>query len=205
MVKLNMLTDDFFAGESGQIPQKNSLYPIEIMYLQPGEPGLMPGKGENMVQFSHTRVISTVIRRKPFGTKILSIEKLVDPPFSSNFSHQKLDNPAFSSNFHSKNWTIHLSQAIFHSKNWTIHLSQVIFTPKIGQSTFLKQFFTPKIGLSTFLKQFSPQKSGYPAFSWNFSLETTDMQCLPGKVMTGMSIKEKNLKYKHKRRNQNDN
>jgi hypothetical protein len=190
MVKFSTLTDEFLTGKCERFSRINFFFPAGKLYLQPGEPGLMPGKGENLVQLSPSRVISTRNMQKTCETKILSIEKLADlifswnflhqksddPAFSSNFSLQKLDNPPFSSNFHIKNWTIHLSQAIFHIKNWTIHLSQAIFTPKIGRSSFLKQFLTPKIGQSTFPKQFSHQKSDNPPFSSNFHSKNRSIQ-----------------------------
>jgi hypothetical protein len=53
----------------------------------------------------------------------LSLKKLEDPAFSSNFSHQKLDDPPFSRNFHTKNRTIQLSQGMFHTENRSIHPS----------------------------------------------------------------------------------
>jgi hypothetical protein len=233
MVNFNTLTDEFLAGKCERFSRINFFFPAGKLYLQPGEPGLMPGKGENLVQLSPSRVISTRNMQKTCETKILSIEKLADlifswnflhqksddPAFSSNFSLQKLDNPPFSSNFHIKNRTIHLSQAIFHIKNWTIHLSQAIFHIKNWTIHLSQAIFTPKIGRSSFLKQFSLQKSLDPAFSSNFHSKNRAIQlshgifhwklpicrCLPGKVMTGMSIKEKNLKYKNNRRNQNGN
>jgi hypothetical protein len=56
-----------------------------------------------------------------------------------------------------------------------------------------RPIFVQKLDDPPFSSNFSHQKLDDPPFSRNISLEKIDKQCLPGKVMIGISIKIKNL------------